>query len=378
MIIGIDGNEANIEKRVGVNQYAFELLWGFYRLRKNWEKKHKLIVYLKNEPMNDLPPAFESLSYNVILGGRVWILTKLMPYLFFNHPRPDVFFTPSHYLPPFAPMPKVCSIMDLGYLEFSAQFKKYDFWQLKWWSAWSMIISKCIIAISESTKNDIVRHYKFASKKTYVTHLGYDSDRFNTKISKNDVRRIQKKYSIVSDYILYIGTLKPSKNVEGLLDAFYKVRVKYPNIQLVVAGKKGWLYNTIFEKAKKLDIVSHVIFTDYMVEEDKPALIRGAKVFVTPSYWEGFGLDILNAMGCGVPVVASNVGSLPEVLGSAGILVNPKDYDSIATGIEKVLSASKFQYNMIVAYGLKQAAKFSWDKTALKTLGILERSVTKK
>ena len=147
------------------------------------------------------------------------------------------------------------------------------------------------------------------------------------------------------------------------------------NIKLVIAGKKGWMYESIFQKVKELSLEDKVIFTDFVLEADKPGLIKGAKVFVLPSFWEGFGLDILNAMAAGIPVVASNVGSIPEVVGEAGILVDPNSINSIADGIGKVLSAPKEKYNNIVTLGLIQAKKFSWEKTAKETMRVLEDSV---
>lgn len=375
MIIGIDGNEANIERRVGVNEYAFQMLRNLEKLSENTENNLKLIVYLKETPLPDLPKETQNFKYKIIRGGRAWILTRLMPNLFFDREKPDVFFTPSHYTPPFAPMPRVCSIMDLGYLKFSGQFKKSDFWQLSLWSAISIFVSKAIIAISNSTKTDIVRHYPFAERKIYVTLLGYDDERFNDKIAASDVRRIKNKYSIVTDYVLYLSTLKPSKNVEGLLDAYSRLSKEIgidKTPPLVIAGKKGWLYDPIFKKVNELELTDKVIFTDYVPEEDKPAIIAGAKAFVLPSFWEGFGLDALNAMACGVPVVVSSTGSLPEVVGGAGILVNPQKPESIAEGLKAVLLASPTQYNSIVERCLAQAKKFSWEKTAQETLEILK------
>jgi len=338
MIIGIDGNEANVEKRVGVNQYAFELLKNIHKLQEEWKKKHQVIVYLKNKPQKDLPKQNSHWKYKVIKGRGLWIITKLMPSLFLDREKPNVFFAPSHYLPLFAPCPMVCTIHDLGYLKFSEQFRKYDFWQLKIWSAISIFISKAIIAVSNSTKKDIVRHYSFASQKIFVTPHGYDKNRFNTRISKEDVRRVKNRYSIVNDYVLFISTLKPSKNIEGLLEAWKSIIKKRPKIRLIIAGKKGWLYDSIFEKANKLGLKDSVIFTGFIPEEDKPALIAGAKVFALPSFWEGFGMDALNAMACGVPVVVSKIEALHEVVGEAGTLVDPYDVRSIAENIDKVLS----------------------------------------
>lgn len=371
MIIGIDGNEANIEKRVGVNTYAYELLWNLWKLQDEWKNEHKLIVFLKNEPRSDLPKETQFFKYKVIKGGGSWILKKLTPYLFRNKDGLNVFFSPSHYVPLLVTIPRICSIMDLGYLEFSGQFQKKDFWQLKVWTAISIFVSKRILAISNSTKTDIVRHYPSSKDKIYVTPLAYDDKKFNLGVSEDDVRRVGSGYSIVHDYVLYLGTLKPSKNIEGLIEAFSKVYKENSKLQLVIAGKKGWMYESIFEKAKKLGIEDRVVFTDFVSELDKPALIKGAKVFVLPSFWEGFGLDVLNAMACGVPVVCSNVGSLPEVVGEAGILIDPHNPESIAKGMREVLFANTPKYNSIVERGLVQVKKFSWEKTARETLKVI-------
>ncbi len=372
MIIGIDGNEANVPWRVGVNTYAFELLKSLWKLQGEWGEKHILIVYLREDPLPDMPEETANFKYKVLKGGAQWILTRLTPALMFGKVRPDVFFSPSHYVPFFAPVPKVCSIMDLGYLDFSEQFTKKVFWQLKYWTAISILVSKKVLAISESTKRDIVRHYPYASRKVIVIYLAYDDKVFNRDISHDDVRRVRSRYSIVDDYVLYLGTLKPSKNIEGLIEAFSAVSKNFPKIKLVIAGKKGWLYESIFERTKSLGITDRVMFTDFVAEEDKPRLIKGAKVLVIPSYWEGFGLDALNAMACGVPVVSSTAGSLPEVVGDAAIPVNPKSPVSIAKGIERILSMNKREYNSIVERGLAQAKKFSWDKTARETLKAIE------
>lgn len=373
MLIGIDGNEANIKERVGVNQYAFELLKNIHKLQEEWKNRYNVIVYLSSRPQKDLPKENSGWKYKIIPGRKLWILTKLMPRLLFDKEKPDVFFTPSHYVPPISIVPRVCTIHDLGYLKFSGQFKKYDFWQLKYWTAISLFISKAIIAVSNSTKDDIVRHYPSVSHKITVTQHGYDKGRFNTNIDNNDVRRVKNKYSIVGDYVLFIGTLKPSKNIEGLLEAWKLVLRNFPSYQLVIAGKKGWLYKTVFKKVKNLKLESKIVFTDFIPEEDKPALISGAKVFTLPSFWEGFGMDALTSMACGTPVVVSDIEALREVTDKAGIFVDPNRVTDIARGITEVLSMSKMSYENLVEKGLSQAEKFSWEDTARKTIKILEK-----
>jgi len=378
MLIGIDGNEANVEKRVGVNVYAFELLCAIAKLEHEWGKNHSLIVYLKKPPLNDLPKETQNFRYKILRGKGIWILTRLTPHLLFGRERPDVFFSPSHYLPPLARQPRVCAIMDLGYLEFSSQFRKYDYWQLRIWSAISILLAKTVIAISEATKSDIVRHYPFAARKTVAIPLAYDSSRFNRAISPKDIQKVKEKYTIVGDYLLFLGTLKPSKNIEGLMQAFSNIKYQISSIKLVIAGKKGWLYDSIFAKVKELGLTERVIFTDYVPDEDKPGLMAGAVAFCLPSFWEGFGLDILNALACGVPVVVSDRGSLPEVAGEAGIYVDPESPGSIAEGIKKVLSLGKLEYNKLVGKSLVQVSKFSWQETARRTLEICLKTKTER
>lgn len=375
MNIAIDGNEANVESGVGINTYAKNVLIGLYELNK--DHKHSYTIFLKHKAHSDMPKENDFWKYKVLKSRKMWILTALTPHLLANSKAFDLFFTPSHYVPPVVPIKRVCAIMDLGYLENSDQFRAFDYWQLRLWSAYSILASRLILSISGQTASDIVRHYGFAKKKLKITHLGYDNQAFNMNISSMEVVRVKKKYDIVSDYLLFLSTLKPSKNIVGLLVAWAKIADKYPKINLVIAGKKGWLFESVFEKVVELKLQKRVIFTDFVSEEDKAGLVKGAKAFVLPSYWEGFGLDVLSSMACGVPVVISNIGSLPEVGGNAALYIDPYDTDSIATALEKVLNLSKDEYNKLVLKGLSQANKFSWQKTAQQTLEALE-SVARK
>ena len=373
MIIGIDGNEANIKQRVGVNTYAFEILWGLYKLEdSNSHTKHKFVVYLKSKPLPDMPPENESWSYKILPSRKFWVVTQLMPYLYKTRSKPDTFFTPSHYLPPFCPVPSACSIMDLGYLETSEQFRMRDYWQLKLWTARSLRVAKKVFTISNATADEVVRHYKFARNKVIVTPLGYDKHKFNAHYSEDDVRRVKKTLNLPNNYILFLGTLKPSKNIERLVESWSLIESSYPETKLVIAGKKGWLYTKIGKTVQKLNLEHRTVFTGFVKEQDKEHLIKGARIFVQPSLWEGFGLDVVSAMASGVPVVVSDRGSLPEVVGGAGIIVDPHSHNQIADAIKKVLSMNKKSYNNAQHLGLERAKEFSWEKTAKITLKGLE------
>lgn len=372
MIIGIDGNEANVENRVGVNTYVFNVLWGLYNLSNAKKSKNKYIIYLKSKPHSDLPKDTKNWSYKILNSNRFWIIRSLRPHLHKNSDKIDVFFTPSHYVPPIVDIPRVVAIMDLGYLEDTDQFRPYDYWQLKLWSDYSMGVSKSIIAISGQTERDIVRQDVNRATKTFITHLGFDSRQFNLDKDSKSILKTKSRYLIANEYLLFISTLKPSKNIEGLLNAWALIESDYKRTTLVIAGKKGWLFDSIFALTKNLKIEDRVIFTGFITERDKVNLIKGAKAFVLPSFWEGFGIDVLSSMASGVPVVVSNIGSLPEVAGKAGIYLNPHKVISIKKALQKVLDLNKKDYNSLVKLGLEQSSKFSWKKTAKQTLEIIE------
>jgi len=358
MIIGIDANEANLTaQRVGINQYAFELLKALYLLKT----KHSFVVYLKSAVLPDLPKTRVGWQYRIIPFPKLWTQTRLPWDLFTHKPRPDVFFSMTHYAPRIAPMPTVVAIMDLGFLQTPEQFTTKDFNQLKSWTKYSVKQAKKVIAISQHTKQDIVREYGKKPDDVVVTPLAYDKKLFKPTSVVNEVE----------PYILFLGSLKPSKNIEGLVRAFAKLSLADLPVgtQLVIAGKKAWLYARIFELVRSLKLEGKVDFKGFIEEAEKPILMSGAQAFVMPSFYEGFGIPVLEAMACGTSVVVSNVASLPEVAGDAGIYVDPKSVDSIAEGIKTALGPQRAEF---VERGLKRVKLFSWVKTATATLKCLE------
>ena len=360
MIIGIDANEANLTtQRVGINQYAFELLKALYGLKTN----PTFVIYLKNPSLADLPRERAGWQYRVIPFPKLWTQTRLPWDLYTHSPRPDVFFSMTHYAPRFAPMPTVVAIMDLGFLQTPEQFTTKDFNQLKHWTEYSVKQAKKVIAISEHTKQDIVREYGRKPSDIAVTPLAYDKNLF--KPVKDD--QVLKKYGIDKPYILFLGSLRPSKNIEGLIKAFH--HLNNPNLQLVISGKKAWQYEQIFALVGELRLDRQVVFTGFVEESEKPVLMTMAQAFVLPSFYEGFGIPVLEAMACGTPVVVSQVASLPEVAGEAGIYVDPASINSISEGVKKALGAEGKKF---AASGLKRAKLFSWDRCSEETLNVLE------
>ncbi len=353
MLIGIDGNEANVEKRVGSNIYSYQLLQALSRLEA------KIVVYLKEKPLDDLPRKTDHWQYKAVGPKKFWTQFGLPLNLFFHQPKPDVFFTPGHYLPRWCPCPMVMSIMDLSYIYFPEMFKKRDLWQLRRWTASSVKKAKRILTISKFSKNAIIDYYHLDPKKVVITYPGL-------KMTKNKKKVDLKKYNVEGDFLLYVGTLQPRKNLNKLIEAFSRLSNK--DLKLVIVGKKGWLYKEIFEKVKKLNLTKKVIFTGFVPDEHLPAFYQKAQCFVLVSLYEGFGLPALEAMHYGCPVVISDVSSLPEVVGEAGVLVDPNKTEEIANGIEKAIKNRE----ELIEKGYQQAKKFSWEKCARETLKVLK------
>lgn len=358
------GYEANIKNRVGSNQYAFELMKAIYQI----DKRNEYLVFLPSPPLPDLPKQRKNWRYQVVGPRKLWNIFGLPRALY--QEKPDIVFNPGHYCPLTSPAPLVISIMDLGYRRFPQHFTKPIYWKLKFWTGLSIARARHILAISKSTKNDIIEYYRVSPGKITVTYPGYDRDKFKYQISNTKIDKVKRKYKVKGDYLLFLSTLKPRKNVEGLLEAFKILQhSNLPMLQLVIAGRKGWLFQSIFEKAEKLGLGKEVIFTGFVDENDVPALMKGAKVFVLPSFWEGFGIPVIEAMAVGTPVVVSKAGSLPEIVGEAGIIVNPYNPEGIARGIRKAID----KRDDLIKKGLKQAKKFSWRECAKKTIKVLER-----
>ena len=176
-------------------------------------------------------------------------------------------------------------------------------------------------------------------------------------------------------YLLYLGTLEPRKNIERLIESYYLVCNELSELpKLVLAGGKGWMYDSIFDKIKELKLEDKVIFTDYISDDDVPVLMNASKAFLFPSLYEGFGMPVLEAMACGVPVLTSNLSSLPEVVGDVAVLVDPFSKDSIRDGIIKLLTDNNLRESL-KKKGLERSKQFSWSKVTRDLYMIYESLV---
>lgn len=230
-------------------------------------------------------------------------------------------------------------------------------------------IATRLIAVSRSTKTDMEKVLNVPENKIDVIHETVDFA-YRPLHDAKAINRIKWKYGIQDKYILYVGTLEPRKNIGRLIQAYGKLVLENRITQnLVIAGKKGWAYQEIYDVVEKLspDCKKKIIFTGYVQEADLPLLYSGADLFVYPSLYEGFGIPPLEAMACGVPTISSKVSSLPEVVGGAGILVDPYDVEELAQSIHKVLTDEELR-EQLRQKGVRKAQEFSSEKLAKEML----------
>jgi glycosyltransferase involved in cell wall biosynthesis len=376
MRIGINGYEAVVPRfgfdektgnprRVGSSEFCFRLLESLKLL----DSDNDFTTYLPINKFYDLPTQSPRWKYKVVHARKLWTMIGLSRYLY-QHKDIDVFFSPTHYLPIYIPVPSVLSILDVSYKYFPELFNKRDLYQLKLWGRYSVKRASAIITISESSKNDIITEYNVERSKVHVVSVGIKE--FGNPKFKS-MEELAQKYHIKSPYILFVGTLQPRKNISKLIEAFSLLKQGY---ELVIIGKKGWMYDEILAAPHKYGVESHVKFLDYVSDEDLPSFYKHAELFVLPSLYEGFGLPVLEAMKYDCPVATSNISSLPEAGGDAAIYFDPKDAGDIAQSIEKVVNNKELR-DMMIKKGREQIKKFSWEKSAKETLAVLESVVQK-
>lgn len=375
MIISIDGNEANTKNRVGIGRYAFELLHAIYFLRKSHDNKYKELtfrIYLPDIPRSIMPKETQWWKYHVINPKKLTTLIGLPYRLHIDKPIADVMFSPTHYIPRFTEVPRVMAIMDMSYLEYPELFNKKDIFQLQEWTKWSVKHTSQIITISEFSKRAILKAYVLPDSKVNIVYPG-----FTAMKSTVTFKEIQKKYGISKHYILSVGTIQPRKNYVRLIEAFSRFLDMYNQpigkIDLVIVGKKGWMYEEIFSSPERFGVKDRVKFLDFVPDEDLTVFYKNALTFALPSLYEGFGLPVVEAMAERCPVVVSNLSSIPEIAGKAGVYVDPNYPSDIARGLlasvrQRNLKQGKYR----IAHGLKQVKKFSWEKSAERVLEILE------
>lgn len=375
MKIWIDGYEANVEQRLGSSQVAYELL----RYIEKLDRINDYTIFLPTPPLGDMPKERAGFRYQIIKPKFLWTKIALPFALFKAKDKADLFFSPTHYIPHFSSCKKIAMIFDLAYLYFPQAYLKKDLWKLKNWTKYSIQKANHLITISHFSKKEIINHYQVDPKKITVAYPGFNKDLYYPIQDKDQIKKILVKYGIDEDYLLYIGTIQPKKNLIKLIDSFAIVLQDLPKLKLVIVGKtkglgrSGWKFEEILQRPKELGIDNKVIFTGFAPTEDLPLLINGAIAYILPSLWEGFGIPVVDSMACGTPVIVSNVSSLPEVAGKAGLLIDPQSGEQIAQAIRTIAADKKLRLKLSKE-GIIQAQKFSWEKMAKIVLKVFQEA----
>lgn len=353
--IAIDGNEANVPRPVGSNHYALQVIVNLIK----YFPGVKFRILLKSPPLPHMPHG-DNLTYEVFGPQKLWTRFALPLRLKFKKPKIPVLFTPGHYTPNIGGVKKIIVIFDLAYLKFPEYFAKKDLIQLKKWTNISLKSCDGIITISNSTLSDLKEYYPDLKKPTKVIYPGFNSQLFKPVSDQVAKKNIREKYLLPDRFVLFIGTVQPRKNIQGIIAA---MNYNY-DFNLVIVGKKGWLTDSIFNKAAKFK--KRITFTDYVPDEDMPLIISMADCLVLPSFYEGFGIPVVEALACNCPVIVSKNSSLSEAAGEAGVFIDPHNPKDIAEKIALISSDKKIKQTLLKK-APKQIAKFSWENNAKET-----------
>jgi len=391
MIIGIDASRANEAQKTGVGNYAYFLIEQLKRLKI---KDLRFVLYVREPLMGELADLPENWTVKVLGWAppfgfaqgkmRLWTQVRLSWEMLWH--APDVLFIPAHVFPIIHPKKTVMTIHDVAALKFPKSYNWFERWYSVWSARYALKHLWKVIVPSESVRHELasVQVCKCASEKVVVVRHGYDERyKIETKTEIEDL--VLRKYNIKKPYLLSIGRLEEKKNTVRIIEAFEKVRLQLTtyNLQLVLVGKPGYGYEKVKEAIDASQFKSDIITPGWVSDEDLPALMRGASVFVFPSLAEGFGIPVLEAMAAGVPVVASRASASlsmtasQEVGGDACVYVDPMSVEEIAEAIVKVLEnedclpAGEAGRLKIIEKGRERVKEFSWEKCAEETMSCL-------
>jgi len=269
----------------------------------------------------------------------------------------------------------IITVHDLSFLKYPEFFS----WRKNFWHRMikvKKLIKRfdCIVAVSENTKRDIIELCGVDENKIKVIYAGVNNE-FGKNINQIESLEVKNKYQLPNKFILYLGTIEPRKNVDGIIRAYNQLRAMSPELRdykLVLAGEKGWKSDKIYKEWENSEFKDDIKFLGYVDSKDKVYIYSLAGVFVYPSFYEGFGFPPLEAMACGVPTITSYAASLPEVTGEAAILVNPYNINNIAQAMMEILIDENLKKRLIER-GLERVKKFSWDQTAREYLEIFNK-----
>jgi len=363
MIIGIEAERANTRQKTGVEHYAKQLILHLAKI----DKSNRYVLYLRTRPeawFLELPKNFQ---VKVMSFPIFWTQIRISWEMLLN--PVDVLFIPASALPIIHPKKSIVTIHDIGWQYFPKSFTWFMRIFLEWSTKFAVKRAYKIIAVSESTKRDIIKFYKANPDKIKVAHHGYGEEIRNPKSEIRNKFQLPN-LQIPKKYILFLSTLQPRKNLEGLIKAFRLLKDENPDLPhiLVVVGKSGWKFKKILEEINgNRDVVTYL---NYVSDEDRLGILSGADLLVLPSFYEGFGMQILEAFATGTPVATSKTSSMPEVAGEAAVYFDPRDIQDIKKAISSILFDRSLLENLRVK-GKERIKQFSWNETAKETLKIL-------
>lgn len=362
MRIGIDARLVDY-RQAGIARYTMQLIQGLaecgasdeFIILQSWRRRQPLAPYAGFTPRRLLTPPHHTLE-------QITLPLEISPL------RLDVLHSPD-FIPPFRRNCRsVITIHDLNFVLYPHFLTKSA---ARYYGQIDEAVrhSDAIIAVSQATKEDIVRLLGVPERKIRVIYEAA-SPVFRRLEDTDLMAKVQGRFGIRQDFILFVSTIEPRKNVSTLLRAYKRLRESYRvETMLVLAGERGWLYEEVFQLVGELGLQEQVLFLGRVSTEELVWLYNTARLLVAPSFYEGFGLTPLEAMACGTPVIASNTSSFPEVVGDAGLLVDPYEIEDLTVAMWRLLSDEDLRASLIEK-GFKRVALFSWEKTARETLDL--------
>lgn len=369
MRIGIDATALPFQ-RTGVANYVFGLLRGLAGV----DRDNAYVVFAKSIHIAQFGidlPNFRFVPIDLPARGLRLAWEQLgLPRQVRTH-RLDLLHSPHYTMPLRHTARAVVTFCDMTFLlhpELHQSVKRVYFPAMMRWSARH---ADRLITISESTRRDLVRMWGIDPGRVTAVPLAAAAEYQPAKPAA--IAAACARYGLrPGEYILYVGVLEPRKNVDRLVAAFGRVANRLGELDLVIAGKRGWMYDQIFAQVEALGLADRVRFTGYVAQQDLPGLYGGARLFAYPSRYEGFGLPVLEAMRCGVPVVTTNVSSMPEVAGDAALLVDPDDTIGLAAAMVRLVDTPSFAEEL-ARRARERAAGFSWERCARETRLVYEQ-----
>jgi glycosyltransferase involved in cell wall biosynthesis len=362
---------AAVHHRAGLGRYAESLV----RALAERIPEQLALFYNQEHGIDPLSGLAHLRSRTVSLGYKPWRMLVWLGQIAripFNRLAPDatLFHATEHLLLPLRKVPTVLTVHDLIFRELPEHHKRLNRWYLRWAMPLFCRRADHIIAVSEATRQDILRAYGVPKQKITVIHEAADP-RFRPQ-SASEIDRVRSAYGLPPRYLLYVGTIEPRKNLEQLLAAWAPLYLAGECPALVIVGKAGWLSEPFFAALASSEARDGVLLTGYVPDVDLPAIYTAAEAFVWPSLYEGFGLPPLEAMACGTPVVCSNVSSMPEIVGKAALRVSPAEPQMLSQCLRRISSDRALREDLRQR-GFDRAAQFSWAETAAQTVALYRR-----